>query len=76
MRIATIRTSDGELEYAETICRFVRDIYRELTLLVPDMDDNSEMKKKMETMLQSVMKIENSNMMSLVFSFNQCRSFY
>ncbi|KAJ8646403.1 hypothetical protein MRB53_008151 [Persea americana] len=60
MRLATIRTSDGELEYAETICRFVRDIYRELTLLVPDMDDNSEMKKKMETMLQSVMKIENN----------------
>lgn len=60
MRLAIGRISDGELEYAKTICRFVRDIYRELTLLAPDMDDNSEMKKKMETMLQSVVKIENA----------------
>ncbi|XP_077242300.1 translin family protein [Tasmannia lanceolata] len=60
MRLAIGRISDGEVEYAERICRFVRDIYRELTLLVPHMDDNSEMKKKMETMLQSVVKIENA----------------
>lgn len=75
MRVATVRISDGELKYVETICRFVRAIYRELILLVPDMDDNSEMKKKMETMLQSVMKIETSNMTSLIFSVNQCRIF-
>lgn len=59
MRLAIGRISDGEVEYAEQICKFVRDIYRELTLLEPLMDDNIEMKKKMETMLQSVVKIEN-----------------
>jgi predicted translin family RNA/ssDNA-binding protein len=59
MRLAIGRISDGEVEYAKNICAFVRDIYRELTLVVPLMDDNSEMKKKMETMLQSVVKIEN-----------------
>ncbi|AQK89415.1 Translin family protein [Zea mays] len=59
MRLAIGRISDGEVEYAKTICAFVRDIYRELTLVVPLMDDNSEMKKKMEVMLQSVVKIEN-----------------
>ncbi|KAG8052433.1 hypothetical protein GUJ93_ZPchr0001g32961 [Zizania palustris] len=60
MRLAIGRISDGEVEYAKNICSFVRDIYRELTLVVPLMDDNSEMKKKMETMLQSVVKIENA----------------
>ncbi|XP_042444802.1 translin-associated protein X-like isoform X1 [Zingiber officinale] len=60
MRLAIGRISDGEIEYAEKICQFVRDIYRELTLLVPIMDDNFEMKKKMETMLQSLVKIENA----------------
>ncbi|XP_038885503.1 translin-associated protein X isoform X2 [Benincasa hispida] len=60
MRLAIGRISDGELEYAEMICRFVRDIYRELTLLVPHMDDTSDMKMKMDTMLQSLMKIENA----------------
>lgn len=60
MRLAIGRISDGELEYAEKICRFVRDIYRELTLLAPHMDDNTDMKTKMDTMLQSVMKIENA----------------
>jgi predicted translin family RNA/ssDNA-binding protein len=59
MRLAIGRISDGEVEYAKTICAFVRDIYRELTLVVPLMDDNNEMKKKMEVMLQSVVKIEN-----------------
>ncbi|XP_031495096.1 uncharacterized protein LOC116260765 isoform X1 [Nymphaea colorata] len=60
MRLAIGRISDGELEYAKMICGFVRDIYKELTLLVPDMEENSDMKKKMETMLQSVIKIENA----------------
>ncbi|MCL7034955.1 hypothetical protein MKW94_009724 [Papaver nudicaule] len=60
MRLAIGRISEGELEYAENICRFVRDIYRELTLVVPQMDENSEMKKKMEVMLQSVVKIETA----------------
>jgi predicted translin family RNA/ssDNA-binding protein len=59
MRLAIGRISDGEVEYAKNICSFVRDIYRELTLVVPLMDENSEMKKKMEVMLQSVVKIEN-----------------
>ncbi|XP_027347008.1 translin-associated protein X isoform X2 [Abrus precatorius] len=58
MRLAIGRISDGELEFAEKICRFVRDIYRELTLVVPNMDDSSDMKTKMDIMLQSVMKIE------------------
>ncbi|KAI9170107.1 hypothetical protein LWI28_022708 [Acer negundo] len=60
MRLAIGRISDGEFEYAEKICRFVRDIYRELTLLFPLMDDNSDMKTKMDTMLESVVKIENA----------------
>ncbi|KAL5759316.1 hypothetical protein ACOSQ2_018154 [Xanthoceras sorbifolium] len=60
MRLAIGRISDGEFEFAEKICRFVRDIYRELTLLFPLMDDSSDMKMKMDTMLQSVVKIENA----------------
>ncbi|XP_068663359.1 uncharacterized protein [Aristolochia californica] len=60
MRLAIGRISEGELEYAELICGFVRDMYRELTLLAPAMDESTEMKKKMETMLQSTMKIENA----------------
>ncbi|XP_059648718.1 uncharacterized protein LOC132294759 isoform X3 [Cornus florida] len=60
MRLAIGRISDGELEFAEKICRFVRNIHRELTLLAPNMDDSSEMKTKMDTMLQSVVKIENA----------------
>ncbi|KAK9154424.1 hypothetical protein Sjap_001904 [Stephania japonica] len=60
MRLAIGRISNGELEYAETICRFVREIYRKLTLVVPIMDENYEMKKKMDTMLQSIVKIENA----------------
>lgn len=59
MRLAMGRISDGELEYAEKICRFVREIYRELTLVAPITDDSSDMKTKMDVMLQSVMKIEN-----------------
>lgn len=65
MRLAIGRISDGELEFAEKICRFVRHIYRELTLVVPIMDDSSDMKTKMETMLQSVMKIENGNVLAV-----------
>ncbi|TVU22571.1 hypothetical protein EJB05_32281 [Eragrostis curvula] len=68
MRLAIGCISDGEVEYAKNICSFVRDIYRELTLVVPLMDDNMEMKKKMEVMLQSVVKIENGNMLASVFT--------
>ncbi|CAO2828350.1 unnamed protein product [Amaranthus hypochondriacus] len=60
MRLAISRISDGELEFADEICRFVRDLHRELTVLVPAMDDNHDMKTKMDIMLQSVMKIENA----------------
>nr|XP_027097440.1 translin-associated protein X isoform X1 [Coffea arabica]XP_027097442.1 translin-associated protein X isoform X1 [Coffea arabica]XP_027097443.1 translin-associated protein X isoform X1 [Coffea arabica] len=60
MRLAIGRISDGELEYAEKICKFVREIYRKLTILAPEMDESSDMKMKMDTMLQSVMKIENA----------------
>lgn len=60
MRLAIGRISDGEVEYAQNICKFVRDIYRELTLVAPIMDDSYDMKPKMDTMLQSVTKIENA----------------
>lgn len=60
MRLAMGRISEGELEFARNICEFVRDIYRELTLVVPKMDDNTDMLKKMDVMLQSVVKIENA----------------
>lgn len=60
MRLAIGRISDRELEYAQKICRFVREIYRELTLVCPLMDEIDDMKSKMDTMLQSVVKIENA----------------
>ncbi|XVE85696.1 hypothetical protein DITRI_Ditri17bG0111600 [Diplodiscus trichospermus] len=60
MRLAIGRISEGEVEFAERICRFVLDIYRELTLVVPLMDDSYDMKTKMDIMLQSVLKIENA----------------
>ncbi|GMI75306.1 hypothetical protein like AT2G03780 [Hibiscus trionum] len=60
MRLAIGRISDGEVEFSERICQFVREIYRELTLVVPLMDDSYDMKTKMITMLQSVVKIENA----------------
>ncbi|GFP95311.1 translin-associated protein x [Phtheirospermum japonicum] len=60
MRLAIGRISDGELEFAQKICRFVREIYRDLTLIAPKMDDSSDMKMKMDVMLQSVIKIENA----------------
>lgn len=59
MRLAIGRVSDGEVEFAEEICRFVQDIYRQMTLLAPIMDETTDMKMKMDTMLQSLMKIEN-----------------
>lgn len=73
MRLAIGRISDGELEFAEKICRFVREIYRELTLV--HMDDGSDMKTKMDTMLQSVMKIENGNVW-LTFKFVPARPMF
>ncbi|KAM7264480.1 hypothetical protein ACFE04_002163 [Oxalis oulophora] len=60
MRLAIGRISDGELEFAGNICQFARNIYRELTLVVPLMDDSHDMKTKMEVMLQSVIKIETA----------------
>jgi len=76
MRLAIGRISDGELEFAEKICRFVRDIYRELTLVVPLMDDNSDMKTKMDTMLQSMMKIENGNALVFKILFARLKVLY
>ena len=66
MRLAISRISDGELDFADKICRFVRDLHRELILLVPDMDDNHDMKTKMDTMLQSVMKIEHGKFLAII----------
>ncbi|KAL0836956.1 hypothetical protein Bca101_088846 [Brassica carinata] len=59
MRMAIGRISDGEVEFAQRICQFVRQIHRELLLVVSQMDDSYDMKSKMEVMLQSVIKIEN-----------------
>ncbi|KAL6529282.1 hypothetical protein OROGR_014905 [Orobanche gracilis] len=59
MRLAIGRISDGELEFAQRICRFTREIHRDMTLIAPKMDDSFDMKTKMDVMLQSVMKIEN-----------------
>ena len=59
MRLAIGRVSNGDLEFAEKICRFL-EIHRQLTVLAPDMDmDDTDMKMKMDTMLQSVIKMEN-----------------
>ena len=66
MRLAIGRVSDGEIEFAKKICRFVREIYRELTLVVPHMDESFDMKTKMDTMLQSVVKIENGNQLKFL----------
>lgn len=68
MRLAIGRISDGEVDFAKKICTFVREIYRELTLLAPVMYDSSDMKTKMDTMLQSLMKIEKGTM----FTFYRC----
>nr|GEU69726.1 translin-associated protein X [Tanacetum cinerariifolium] len=51
MRLAIGRISDGELEYAQKICRIMQEIYGELTLVAPKMDDTSDMKSKMDVML-------------------------
>lgn len=75
MRLAIGRISDGELEFAQKICRFVREIYRELTLVAPKMEDSFDMKSKMEVMLQSVMKIENG-MISTSFLYHCFSLFY
>lgn len=60
MRLAISRVADGEVEMANTICNFVRNLYKDLSLVAPIMDDYYEMNKKMETMLQSLVKIENA----------------
>ncbi|CAN7002700.1 unnamed protein product [Brassica oleracea var. botrytis] len=62
MRMAIGRISDGEVKFAQRICQFVRQIHRELLLVVPQMDDSYDMKSKMEVMLQSVIKIENGTL--------------
>lgn len=60
MRLAISQVADGEVEVANTICNFVRDLYKDLSLVTPITDDSYEMNKKMETMLQSLVKIENA----------------
>lgn len=69
MRMAIGRISDGEVEFAHKICNFVREIHRELTLVAPLMEDSSDMKTKMDTMLQSVMKIENGMLSVLLLMY-------
>ncbi|KAH9295345.1 hypothetical protein KI387_038933, partial [Taxus chinensis] len=59
MRLAISRVAGGEVETAKSICNFVRDLYKELVLVAPIVDDSFDMNKKMEIMLQSLVKIEN-----------------
>ncbi|EPS63067.1 hypothetical protein M569_11720, partial [Genlisea aurea] len=56
MRLAIGRISDGEFEFAQEIHRFAHEIYRQFILVAPKMMD--DMKTKMDTMLQSVTKIQ------------------
>eukprot|EP00249_Psilotum_nudum_P006184 c19516_g1_i1 orf=416-1258(-) len=60
MRLAISQAADGETEMAKDICSFVRSLYVNLSLLAHDEDDTWEMSKKMDTMLQSLIKIENT----------------
>ena len=64
MRLAISQVAGGEVETAKRICNFVRDLYKDLSLVAPIMDDNFEMNKKMEVMLQSLVKIENGMTMN------------
>eukprot|EP00252_Welwitschia_mirabilis_P008663 TRINITY_DN2066_c0_g1_i2.p1 TRINITY_DN2066_c0_g1~~TRINITY_DN2066_c0_g1_i2.p1 ORF type:complete len:289 (-),score=52.12 TRINITY_DN2066_c0_g1_i2:55-921(-) len=60
MRLAISRVAEGEINMANTISSFVRDLYSNLCLIAPILDDSFEMNKKMDTMLQSLVKIENA----------------
>lgn len=60
MRLAISRVTDGETEVAKEICNFVRSLFVNLSLLPQDTDDSWDMKQKMDVMLQSLMKIENT----------------
>ncbi|KAF3581077.1 hypothetical protein DY000_02030185, partial [Brassica cretica] len=57
LRIAIGSLSDGEVEFAQRICQFVRQIHRELLLVVPQMNDSYDMKSKMEVMLQTCFSV-------------------
>ncbi|KAG2274801.1 hypothetical protein Bca52824_057356 [Brassica carinata] len=57
MRMAIGSLSDGEVEFAQRICQFVRQIHRELLLVVPQMNDSYDMKSKMEVMLQTCFSV-------------------
>ncbi|KAF3484693.1 hypothetical protein F2Q69_00055708, partial [Brassica cretica] len=62
MLIAIARISNGEIEFAQWICQFAREIHRGTlaSVAVPQMDGNYYMKSKTEVMLQSVIKTENN----------------
>ncbi|KAH6559317.1 hypothetical protein KP509_1Z015000 [Ceratopteris richardii] len=60
MRLAISNVTEGETESAKSICSFVRSLYISLSLISQEVDDSWEMKQKMDTMLQSLMKIENT----------------
>ncbi|KAI5068161.1 hypothetical protein GOP47_0016506 [Adiantum capillus-veneris] len=60
MRLAISSVTDGEVDSAKSICNFVRSLYMSLSLISQEVDDSWEMKQKMEVMLQSLMKIENT----------------
>ena len=66
MRLAISCVTEGETVFAKEICNFVRSLYMRLTLIAQEVDDSWEMKQKMEVMLQSLMKIENSEFVSYV----------
>eukprot|EP00250_Pteridium_aquilinum_P012174 c20548_g2_i2 orf=545-1381(-) len=60
MRLAISNVTEGEVDNAKNICNFVRSLYVSLSLISPEVDDSWDMKQKMEVMLQSLMKIENT----------------
>lgn len=82
MLMAIARISNGEIEFAQWICQFVREIHRGTlaSVAVPQMEGNYYMKSKTEVMLQSVIKTENNiaqiSYMHLSILENVCDSVY
>lgn len=60
MRLAISHVTEGDTDAAKEICNFVRSLYVSLGLISQEVDDGWDMKQKMEVMLQSLMKIENT----------------
>ncbi|KAL0657904.1 hypothetical protein Bca4012_078489 [Brassica carinata] len=63
MLMAIARISNGEIEFAQWICQFVREIHRGTlaSVAVPQMEGNYYMKSKTEVMLQSYIPLLGEN---------------